>query len=122
MHVFDESAPAGHGNGDTAHDQNTSVVLERDPHGMTARVVGELDLLTGSQLTAVLTRIDGNNPGRLLLDLDAVEFVDSSGLAAILLAQRAAEQHGHEFTIRYSSPQIGRLFELTGMTGRFRRE
>jgi anti-sigma B factor antagonist len=89
---------------------------------MTARVVGELDILTALQLTAVLDQIDGNSPGRLLLDLDAVEFLDSTGLAAILLAESTAEQHGYEFTVRYSSPQVVRVFELTGMTGRFRRE
>lgn len=122
MPEFDESASAAHGEGDTPHGGSASVALEHDPEGLTVRIVGELDLSTVPQLSAVLGQIDGNNPGRLLLDLDGVTFMDSSGLAVLVHAQHAAEQHGYRLTVRYSSPQVARLFELTGMLQYFARE
>jgi anti-anti-sigma factor len=103
-------------------DGNEAVTLERDPEGVRVRVVGELDISTVPELERVLDRLTVPETGRLLLDLDGVEFIDSTGLAAVIRAQNSADLNGHSFTVRYSSTQVHRLFELTGMLDRFTRE
>ena len=108
--------------GDAAQDGTAAITVEHDPKGVTVRLVGELDLSTVPDLARVLDRFTGDEPERLLLDLDGVEFMDSTGLAAIVHAQQAADMNGYRLTVRYSSPQVHRLFELAGVLGHFTRE
>jgi anti-sigma B factor antagonist len=101
---------------------NAAVTLERDPEGVMVRVVGELDISSAPGLERVLDELTFAQGERLLLDLDGVEFIDSTGLAAVIHAQNTAELNGHRLTVRYGSRQVQHLFELTGMIDRFTRE
>jgi len=92
-----------------------SITLKHDPDGVQVRIVGELDLATVPELNRVLETLDGDGYSRLMLDLDGVQFIDSSGLSVIASANRSADSNGHRLTIRCSSWQVRRLFELTGM-------
>ena len=69
-------------------------------------------------------QLDGDRPGRLLLDLDGVTFMDSTGLGAIIRAQQTANRHGYGLKLRYegAAPQVLRLFELAGVADRFNSE
>ena len=86
-----------------------------DPRGVTVALSGELDLETTAELDRRLDRITKANPGRVLLDLRGVGFMDSTGLASILRAWSAASTNGHDIALRRGSPQVQRLFELTGV-------
>jgi anti-anti-sigma factor len=55
-------------------------------------VEGELDAFTASDLRAELCAVEAAEPKLIVIDLRAVQFLDSSGLAVILGArQRAVE-------------------------------
>jgi anti-anti-sigma factor len=89
-----------------------------DPRGIVLTLTGELDLETTPEFDEQVREIDGANPRRLLLDLAGIEFMDSTGLAAILRAQRSADSNGHDLSLRSGSEQVKRLFDLTGITER----
>jgi anti-sigma B factor antagonist len=89
-----------------------------DAGGIELKLTGELDLETTPALDEQLARINGSHGGRLLVDLGGVEFMDSTGLAAIVRAQRAATSSGHTLLLRRATGQVRRLFDLTGMTER----
>lgn len=82
-------------------------------------VEGELDLSSADRLKQVLLDqlADGHS---VVLDLAAVRFIDSTGLAAIISAvQRSVEV---ELTLELRpelQPQVQRLMELTGMNSMF---
>jgi anti-anti-sigma factor len=78
-------------------------------------VHGELDLSTADQLKDVLS--DQLSDGRrVLLDLSAVSFIDSSGLAAIVNSVNGATDRGAELKVSEElNPQARRLMELTGV-------
>jgi anti-sigma B factor antagonist len=118
----DESMLGARSHGSDPHDAPAAITCERDPEGVTVRLTGELDISTVPALARVLDRLAGDEPDRLLLDLDAVEFIDSMGLAAIIHAQETADLNGYRLAVRYSSPQVHRLLELTGMLDRFSRQ
>ncbi len=82
------------------------------------RLTGELDLETTPTLDEQLQEVNRSQPGRLLVDLSGVEFMDSTGLAAIVRAQRSANTNGHKLLLRRAAGQVQRLFDLTGMTER----
>jgi anti-sigma B factor antagonist len=58
------------------------------------RVAGELELVTVGQLGTLLSSCEREELGRIVLDLEAVEFIDSSGLALLLCAHRRLNAGG----------------------------
>ena len=89
-----------------------------DDQGTVIALHGELDLESAPEVDRRL-EVDGTNPGRLLIDLRGLEFMDSTGLAVLVRAQRSARASGYRLSLRPGPPQIQRLFELTGVLEQF---
>jgi anti-anti-sigma factor len=91
--------------------------LRVEPHGgaILVRTVGDLDLATAQHFEAELRQELSNGHTTVVLDLSAVEFVDSSGLRAIFRMANQAKLNGIRFRIRRElSPPVERLFDLVG--------
>jgi anti-anti-sigma factor len=74
---------------------------------------GEVDLATAPQLAAALGAVSESTT-RVVLDLSAVSFLDSSGLNALVHARR--ELARRQVTFRVVSPRdqvVRRVFEIT---------
>jgi anti-sigma B factor antagonist len=82
-------------------------------------MVGELDLATLHILEQELDQIAASEK-RLVLDLRRLEFVDSSGLHALLRADRRFNDAGGQLTIVRGPRAVERLFRLTGLDTRLR--
>lgn len=82
-------------------------------------LVGELDLATLHVLEQELDQIAPAEK-RLVLDLRRLEFVDSSGLHALLRADRRFNDAGGQLTIVRGPRAVERLFRLTGLDTRLR--
>ena len=92
-------------------------VEEERPDGITvAAVSGELDVHTAPRFTRELGRATNGGPGRVL-DLSALSFLDSSGLAAILMLLETTEAAGGRLAIVSSRRSVNRAFEITRLTG-----
>jgi anti-sigma B factor antagonist len=92
--------------------------LEPVSQGVRVRIMGELDLATAPELDRLLDGLADDRHDRVLLDLSDVKFMDSTGLASIVRAHRSADANGHRVALRRGSPQVQRLFEITGMLDR----
>ena len=75
---------------------------------------GELDLATAPILTDNLAPFEGNGVSTIVLDLQDLTFIDSSGLLAFLEARRRAMSNGHRLILSGPSPAARRLIEVTG--------
>lgn len=53
--------------------------------------------------------------GALTLDLSAVEFMDSTGIGALIELAKACEQQGSPFAVCAVSPRARRVLEVTGL-------
>jgi anti-sigma B factor antagonist len=78
-------------------------------------VEGELDIATAPMLDATLADIERGGEGTLLLDLALVRFIDSTGLRALLSARRRAEVSGRRLRLANLSPDVERVFDVTGV-------
>lgn len=88
-------------------------VDEREGDAVTARVWGDLDIVTSEAVKRQLAGLFDTGPVTLVLDMGEVRFVDSSGLGALVAIHRSAEAAAGQFTVRAVPPQVQRLFEIT---------
>jgi anti-anti-sigma factor len=79
---------------------------------------GELDLDGASTLRGHLDRLKRSYRGRLVLDLGAVEFIQSAGIAVLLEANAYASRDGWTLQIRPGPAHVQRVLGFTGMADR----
>ena len=93
-----------------------------EPVGGTAllRVSGEIDMLTSPILRQGIAEQLSGEQARLLIDLDGVDFLGTSGLAALVEARSAAEEHSVELWLVCTNRQVLRPLEIAGLTSLFR--
>lgn len=82
--------------------------------GVIVSVAGEIDLLTADQLREAL-EAEVVRRELVVVDLTAVEFLSSSGLAALALAHRAAVEAGRELRLVAGNRVTLRPIQITGM-------
>jgi anti-sigma B factor antagonist len=81
-------------------------------------VAGELDMDTVGQLgAAVHEALIAHHPTQMIIDLGGVTFLGSSGLRALLTAQRMAGERGAALRIENAQGPVLRVLSLTGLLG-----
>ncbi len=80
---------------------------------------GELDLASAPLLEQELRDAEAGDRRHVVIDLSALEFMDSTGIELLVRAQRSADRNGHHVSLRRGPAQVQRLFELTGLVGLF---
>jgi anti-anti-sigma factor len=93
--------------------------IEERRHDGTAvlTVRGELDLASADELAARLEALRAAGEPALL-DLDELDFMDSSGLRMVLNAAETSDATGWAFSLTSGPEQVQRLFESTRVTDR----
>lgn len=74
---------------------------------------GELDLTSAPQFEQEVLTAAAGRPRRMVIDLSGLEFMDSTGLRALLIARERAQENGHELALRRGPRQVQRVLELT---------
>ena len=95
------------------------LTTERDGSRAVLTVRGELDAYSAPGLEDQISRLVGEQVNEVVLDLAQTGFLDSSGLRAILTAQRRLGENGGEMRLRAPSEPVTRLLEITGLTDHF---
>jgi anti-sigma B factor antagonist len=90
-------------------------VVERDG-SLVLILEGELDIGTAPMLDQELERAEAGDAGTLVVDLDRVVFIDSTGLHVLIKHAQLSSQNGRRLRLTKGSPQVRRLFEITGTT------
>ena len=76
-------------------------------------VAGRLDMAAAPQFkTQVASTLSGNKR-LVVVDLSGVEFMDSSGLGALISGLRTTRQVGSDLRIASAQPQVLAVLELT---------
>jgi anti-anti-sigma factor len=84
------------------------------------RVRGELDLATCDLLMRVLTdALDSDTVRRVEVDLADLDFLDASGVSALLTVRGQAEAHGKSLGLRRVTGLPLRVLEITGVLDLF---
>jgi anti-anti-sigma factor len=86
-------------------------VLDIDVRDDIVMLRGDLDMDTVDALSTKLVTIEGT----IVLDLEGVTFLDSTGLQSLVRAREAAVQRGGELILRHPSIAVQRVLDLTNM-------
>jgi anti-sigma B factor antagonist len=78
-------------------------------------VHGEIDVATSPTLRERLIDLVNDGGTRLVLDLEAVDFLDSTGLGTIVSILKRVRTHGGDLRLVCTEARIRRLFEITGL-------
>jgi anti-sigma B factor antagonist len=79
------------------------------------RVAGDLDLTNALELQDVFLALLSDGARGLVIDCKELTFIDSTGLNALVSANRAANLQFGTVTIRNPSPMVVRLLQVTGL-------
>ena len=89
-----------------------------------ARVVvsGELDPATAPQLASAVEALASGGAQRVVVDLAAVSFIDSTGVSGLLLEQAKLEANGAVFVLGPTSAQVDSVLQMVGLAAEFVRD
>ncbi len=92
------------------------LIFNLENNKLTIKIIGDIDHHSAQ---GVRERADSmifdKRPRAVLLDLSAVEFMDSSGLGLILGRYTTSEEIGAEFKIIKPARSVQRILELAGI-------
>jgi anti-anti-sigma factor len=80
--------------------------------GRTLVVRGQLDLATVDELRRQLQAVIAESHSPAYVDLSGVTFLDSSSIAVLIDARRAAPSHNSELVVVSPSPACRRVFDI----------
>jgi anti-sigma B factor antagonist len=80
------------------------------------KLKGEVDIYTAPALRETI--VDAVDKGRykIAVDLDEVDFLDSTGLGVLVGGLKRVKQHEGELGIICNQDKILRIFKITGLT------
>lgn len=78
-------------------------------------LIGEIDAYTCSKFReAMLKSLNGENPN-LIIAMNSVEYIDSSGLGALVGGLKRVSEKQGRICIVCNNPQVTKVFEITGL-------
>lgn len=93
-----------------------SVICTQEARTLTAALSGELDHHAARSVMSELTRrLDAALPNELILDLAALTFTDSSGIAVLLRAHRQMDGMGGVLRVVHTPDQAMKVFRAAGL-------
>jgi anti-sigma B factor antagonist len=88
---------------------------EPTPDVTKLQVVGDLDLASAPSLRQLLGDLMGAGVRHVDVDLSSTEFVDSTGLGALLWADHRLQAAGGDLSLRNADGPVARIFALAGL-------
>lgn len=78
-------------------------------------VAGEVDIASVDELQKAIDDAYDQESGDLAVDLTDSTFMDSTGLKALVMADRRFNENGRSFAIVVSGGPVSRLIDLSGV-------
>src|SRR5207249_3146430 len=93
-----------------------SYTVDGDRDVARVSLVGEIDMNVSDRVPAVVQEaVTEYSPLRLEVDLGALDFCDSSGIASLFAARAVAEGAGCRFAVVNVRGMVRRVMEITGV-------
>ncbi len=88
-----------------------------DSNGVSVLTVrGEVDVYTAPRLRERLVELAGEGKYRVIVDLEQVDFLDSTGLGVLVGGLKRLRTHDGDLQLVCTQHRILKVFEITGLT------
>ena len=77
-------------------------------------VIGRLDATTAADLESTLVPMIEKNGGRIILNLDGLEYISSAGLRILLLGMKMIKKVAGQMVLCQMKDHIREIFEIAG--------
>lgn len=91
------------------------IQTERQPQQCEVTLVGEVDVYTAPRLKEQLVMLIEDGCTKVVVDLEGVSFIDSSGLGVLVGALRRARERDGAVRIVCTRENILKIFRITGL-------
>lgn len=89
--------------------------IEQKPRFAHITGTGRLNMVGAPELREVVAKVVDEGANHVVVDLGGTEFMDSSGLGALIGCLKLARQAGGDLRIANVRPQVRMVLELTSM-------
>lgn len=96
-----------------------SFTIRVEHEGTVVRVIGDLDVVTAPRLRERLADLVRRGHYDLIVDLEAVSFLDSSGLAVLVNALKRVHAHDGSLRVVCTNEPLLQIFRITGLAKTF---
>ena len=93
-----------------------AVRSEREGEAHIIELIGELDLDGAPKLEAALREAEAGDASSIVVDLGALDFIDSTGLRMLVMA--AERSNEGRLSLLRGPKQVHRVFEITDLVDR----
>ena len=85
------------------------------PDRVVVSLSGELDMASAPLLQTAVENAELAAKNVVVLDLQGLQFLDSTGLRVILAVRKACQERGQQIAVTRGSEQVERLLAVTGV-------
>ncbi|SHN32013.1 STAS domain-containing protein [Gracilibacillus kekensis] len=89
-------------------------VMENDEKQQ-VKLTGEIDAYTAPKLKEALLPLTKMGNTTVVVDLEQVNYMDSTGLGVFISALKSTKEYGSELRLVALQGRVQRLFEITGL-------
>ena len=94
-------------------------VYSDSPETTVIAVSGEIDVYTAPKLREKLVSLVESGSYHLIVDMEGVEFLDSTGLGVLVGGLKRVRAHDGDIDIVCTQGRILRIFKITGLSNVF---
>lgn len=114
QHTHDDPVPPSE-----SDEQITVATRDAGDGRVVVEVGGEVDMLTSPQLRSAVLAALADTPGTVVLALDSVTFLGTSGLAVLIEVREAAQQAGVSLRLACTGRRVLRPLSIAGLVPMF---
>ena len=92
--------------------EELQIQTENTDDGVILRPIGEIDLSCAALLRQRLKQVQTDEPGRLVIDLSEVPYMDSSGVATLVEAMQIARRTNSKIVLCRLQDKVRSIFEI----------
>lgn len=98
-----------------------SKIFEKDDQ-LLIKLAGDLDIYSEDEFRDFIEKNLENIDRRLVIDIDDLDYLDSTGLGLFMKVYKLAKENGQDFKVINPKENIYKLFKITDLTEIFNME